>query len=58
MHALKEGEYEWYTIFSTELGDIELSIIAGTGYQNGAVRLSYYDKVNSAKVRSSAIDDL
>lgn len=58
MHALKDGEYEWYTIFSTELGDIELSIIAGAGYQKGAVRLSYYDKANSAKVRSSAIDDL
>ena len=58
MHALKDGEYEWYTTFSTELGDIELSITAGTKYNTAAVRLGYYDKANSEKVRSSAMDDL
>ena len=58
MKALKEDKYEWYTIFSTELGDIELSIISGTEHGTGCVRLSYYDKVNSEKVRNSAIDDL
>ncbi|MBR4512800.1 MAG: hypothetical protein IKO59_08455 [Bacteroidales bacterium] len=58
MHALKEDEYVWYTTFTTELGDIELSIIAGTKYLTGCVRLSYFDKANSEKVRSSAIDDL
>ena len=58
MHALKDGEYEWYTIFSTDLGNIELSITAGTKYNTAAVRLGYYDKINSEKVRSSAIDDL
>ena len=58
MHALKDGEYEWYTRFSTDLGNIELSITAGTKYNTAAVRLGYYDKINSEKVRSSAIDDL
>ena len=58
MYALKDGEYVWYTTFSTELGDIELSIIAGTKYLTGCVRLSYYDKVNHEKVRSAAMDDL
>ena len=58
MHALKDGEYEWYTTFSTDLGDIELSITAGTKYNTAAVRLGYYDKANSEKVRSSAMDDL
>ena len=58
MHALKDGEYVWYTLFSTDLGNIELSIISGTKYNTAAVRLGYYDKANSEKVRSSAIDDL
>ena len=58
MIALKEDKYEWYTVFTTELGDIELSIISGTEYHTACVRLSYYDKANSEKVRSSAMDDL
>lgn len=58
MHALRNGEYEWYTVFSTELGNVELSIVDGTQYQTGAVRLTYYDKTNSDKVLNSAMDDL
>ena len=58
MHALKDGEYVWYTIFTTELGDIELTIIPGMKYDTACVRLSYYDKVNSDKVRNAAMDDL
>ncbi len=48
----------WYTTFTTELGDIELSIMSGTKYNTAMVRLSYYDKANSEKVRSAAMDDL
>lgn len=58
MSALKNDKYEWYTTFSTELGNIELSIIEGTKFYTAAVRLSYYDKANSDKVRKSAMDDL
>lgn len=58
MYALRDGEYEWYTVFSTELGNIELSIVEGTRYLTGMVRLSYFDKVNSEKVLNSAMDDL
>ncbi len=58
MHALKAGEYVWYTTFTTELGDIELAIMSGTEYLTGCVRLSYYDKINHEKVRSAAMDDL
>lgn len=58
MSALKNGKYEWHTTFSTELGNIELSIIEGTKFYTAAVRLSYYDKANSEKVRQSAMDDL
>lgn len=58
MLALHSGEYEWYTVFSTDLGDIELSLVEGTDYETGMVRLSYYDKINSEKVLNSAMDDL
>ena len=58
MEALKEGKYEWYTTFSTELGDIELSVMEGIEYHTGKVRLSYHDKANSEKVRNAAMDDL
>lgn len=58
MSALKDGEYKWHTVFTTELGNIELSILAGTKYNTGCVRLSYFDKANSEKVRNAAMDDL
>ena len=48
----------WYTIFTTELGDIELTNISVMKYDTACVRLSYYDKANSEKVRSAAMDDL
>ena len=58
MYALKDGEYEWYTTFSTELGDIRLSITSGIKHSTAAVSLVYSDKINNDKVRSSAMDDL
>lgn len=57
MHALFDQELDWYTIFSTELGNIELTI-SSTDYGKGSVVLRYRDKVNSDKVRQSALDDL
>ena len=56
--ALNNGEIRWYTIFSTELGNIELTLIGGSYSSKGRVKLSYYDKVNSATVRQSVLDDL
>ena len=58
MEALREGKYEWYTIFSTKLGNIELSVVEGFEYHTGKVKLSYYDKANGEKVRNAAMDDL
>lgn len=58
MNALKDGKYVWYTTFTPELGDIKLSIRAGSKHNTAMVRLSYTDKANSEKVRSAAIDDL
>ena len=56
MEALKDEEYKWFTTFSTELGDIEVTIIEGTEHHTGAVLVTYTDKANSKK--PSAIDDL
>ena len=58
MIALEEGEYEWYTVFSAELGEIELSIVSGGESYTASVCLRYIDKANSEKVRSAAMDDL
>lgn len=57
MHALNDDQVVWITSFSTELGDIELSIVGGA-YCKGHVRLMYFDKVNSDRVEQSAMDDL
>lgn len=57
MNALNDDEVVWFTGWTTDLGDIELSIVGGS-YGEGCVRLIYYDKANSETVRQSAIDDL
>ena len=59
MHDLEEGEYEWYCSFSTELGQIKLTLSKGfINSDTGSVVLIYTDKANSEKVRSAAMDDL
>jgi len=58
LYALHQDRYVWYTLFSTELGDIELSIVPGAKYDEACVRLVYQDKKNHEKVRQSAMDDL
>lgn len=58
MSALEDDNYVWYTTFATELGNIELTIMAGTKSFTAMVRLAYFDKVNSEKVRNAAMDDL
>lgn len=58
MHAIKDGEYQWLTTFSTTLGRIELSIKKGTSYGTAMICLAYYDKINSEKARNTAMDDL
>lgn len=57
MHALNDDEVIWFTGWTTELGDIELSLVGGS-YGKGHARLMYYDKANSDAVNQSAIDDL
>ncbi len=56
--AVFDGEIEWYAVYGTELGDIELTLAGGSFVNKVRVKLSYYDKINSNRVRQAAIDDL
>ena len=58
IYAVNNGELEWYTIFSTELGDIELTLVGGPIGYKARVRLTYWDAKNSETVRQNALDDL
>lgn len=59
MHDLREDQYEWYSTFTTDLGDIKLTLSKGAvKFNTGSVVLIYSDKTNSEKVRSAAMDDL
>ncbi len=58
MHELNMDRCVYSTVFSVNTGDIELEII-NQGFGNGAaVRLSYWDKINTASVQQKAMDDL
>ena len=57
MAALRDEELEWFTVFSTDLGDIELSVVSAS-YGKGMVRLGYFDKKNTETVNQNALDDL
>lgn len=56
--ALHSEEYIWYTSFETAEGEIRLSLGEGISYHTGRVRLVYFDKTNTDKVRQAAFDDL
>ena len=58
IYAVNNGELEWYTIFSTDLGGIELTLVGGSIGYKARVRLSYWDAKNSATVIQNALDDL
>lgn len=57
MHELSMDRCTWFTTFSTEKGNIQLSLIKYS-YNSGAVLLKYFDRINGDRVRSSAMDDL
>lgn len=57
MLELSMDRCTWFTTFSTEKGNIQLSLIKYS-YSSGAVLLKYFDRINGDRVRSSAMDDL
>lgn len=57
MHKLTMDQCIWGSLFSTEAGDIELSITK-LNYTSGRVMLRYRDRDNTNAVKEQAINDL
>ena len=57
MHEVGMNNCKYYTTFELKNGSIQLSI-GNDSFSSSFVMLSYYDKINSEKVRQKAIDDL
>lgn len=57
MHEVKFDNCKYYSIWETDKGEIQLSI-EHNGVTSCFVRLAYFDKINSEKIKASAIDDL
>lgn len=57
MHAVAMDNCKYQTRFELENGNIQLSI-ENDGFTSRFVMLSYYDRINSDKVRQKALDDL
>jgi len=57
MHEVGMNNCKYHTIFELENGSIQVSI-ENDGFLSSFVVLSYYDRINSEKVRQKAIDDL
>ena len=56
MYEVKFDRCKYFSVFSTENGDIELSI--SNSSMSCFVLLKYYDKINSDIVRAAAMEDL
>ena len=57
MYAVKMDNCKYYTTYELENGSIQISI-DHQSVMSCFVRLAYFDKINSEKVRQKAIDDL
>lgn len=57
MYKVGMDSCKYYSIWETDKGNIELSI-SHDSFSSSFVILAYFDKINSNKIKSSAIDDL
>ncbi len=57
MYEVKFDRCKYYSIWETENGEIQLSI-EHNSVTSCFVRLGYFDRINSEKVKAKAIDDL
>ena len=57
LYCLKLDHCQYYTVWSTELGDIELSLQRDE-YLNCYVFLKYYDKINDSIIHNAILEDL
>lgn len=58
IHAICDGEADWFSVFSTELGNLYLTFSKAPKPETASVLLIYSDKTNSDIIRQNAIDDL
>ncbi len=57
MYEVKFDRCKYYSIWETENGEIQLSI-EHNSVTSCFVRLGYFDRINSEKIKAKAIDDL
>lgn len=57
MYEVKFDHCKYYSIWETENGEIQLSI-EHNSVTSCFVRLGYFDRINSEKIKAKAIDDL
>ena len=57
MYGVEFDKYKYYSVFRTELGDIQLEV-SHNGVSACYVMLSYYDNANQDKLRQQIMDDL
>lgn len=57
IHAVKMDNCKYYTTYELENGSIQISI-DHQSVMSCFVKLTYFDKINSEKIRQKAIDDL
>lgn len=57
MYKVKFDNCKYYSIWETDKGEIQLSIDHNS-VTRCFVKLGYFDKINSAKIKAKAIDDL
>lgn len=57
MHQVGMDRCKYYSTWNTDKGEIQLSI-GNNSFSSSFVRLAYFDKINSAKIKAKAIDDL
>lgn len=57
MNKVKFDNCKYYSIWETDKGEIQLSIDHNS-VTSCFIKLAYFDKINSAKIKAKAIDDL
>lgn len=57
MHEVQFDRCKYYSIWETDKGEIQLSI-DHSNVTNCFVKLAYFDKINSAAIKKTALDDL
>lgn len=58
MHAVNDGECNYSAIWNLPQGSIEVSIVKGSKYREGTIRIVYTDNANKDDVRKSDLNEI